>query len=373
MSKAKWRLPGSPRIAVLGPLPPWRGGISQYNVQLLSALGDAGARVNAYSFLRQYPRWLYPGRSDRDSSVAVPERIEMHTTIDSLDPRTWRGTARAIAALEPDLVLIHWWTAFWALCFWTVLRRIRRDRRRIVMICHNVADHDGNAITAWMAHRVQGMADGFLVHSSEAERVLRSRYPGRPIARHPIPVYGIYPSAKGLRPKRGRLELLYFGFIRPYKGVEVLLRAMAELKDREVYLTIVGEPWGEGGEAFIKADLDANIETHLKYATPEEVAEFFGRADYVILPYLAATGSAVAAVAQFYGKPVIASNVGGLPDVVTDGVTGKLVQPGDVKALTDAIRASSRDEAVRLSGGVAELTRRNTWESLARSLLALGT
>ena len=100
-----------------------------------------------------------------------------------------------------------------------------------------------------------------------------------------------------------------------------------------------------------------------------DVAQYFQRADFVVLPYLAASGSAVASVALRYGKPIIASRVGGLTDVVEDGVSGVLVPPGDATALARAIMGATRDEARRLAIGVEEFKARCTWDTLCNTLL----
>src|SRR5687768_3841130 len=275
MPEPKAGPPDVRRVVVIGPLPPWRGGIAQYNSQLVTALRRRVSQVDAYSFKRQYPKWLYPGRSDRVQDQGDDHELEAQFTIDSLDPRTWRRTGTLIVGSDPDLVVIHWWTVFWALCFGSLIRQLRASGCRVAMVCHNVTDHGGGRMAALISRGVQSLADAYLVHSSRDKEVLVARTSSKPVAAHPIPAYTLYPQAQGDLMKRGRLELLYFGFIRPYKGLDVLLDAMALIDDPDVYLTIVGEPWGNASKYNEAASKSSRIEAHLEYVPPSRVAEFF--------------------------------------------------------------------------------------------------
>jgi glycosyltransferase involved in cell wall biosynthesis len=357
------------RLAVVGPLPPFRGGVSQYNRLLLAALREAGHQVEAYSFKRQYPRWLYPGTTDRDGSVDACDQ-DVFYDIDSLNPLSWSQTASRIVRGGPDLVIFHWWTVFWAPCFASMMNTLRRRGIRIAMVCHNLVDHDAKRIHFLLSSGVMHLADAFLVHSTQQVMVLRQSFANKAVAWHAIPAYTHYPLPLHTLPKRGRLELLFFGFIRPYKGLDVLLEAMAIADDPEVFLTVVGESW-ENRHRDSSLINRPNIEHHLHYVTDAAVAEYFARADYVVLPYRAASGSAVASVALHYDKPIIASRVGGLTDVVTDGRTGRLVPPADAIALADVIRNSGRDGAVAMAGEVKRYKLTHDWHSLGAALVSL--
>ena len=268
-------------------------------------------------------------------------------------------------------MVFHWWTVFWLPCFLTMWALLHRRGLRIALICHNLVDHDASAIKKWLAQVALSRADAYVVHSKEHARILSERYPGARIARHVIPVYSHYPAPVGSLAKRGRLELLFFGFIRPYKGVEVLIEALTRLDDHDVHLTVVGEHWGSPEELQRVAAAAPNVELHLQYSSDSEAAEYFHRADVVVLPYRAATGSAVAAMALHYDKPMIATRTGGLPDVVIDGQTGILISPSNVDELVDSLRHMTRDEARRLSTGVGLFKRQFGWESMARALSEL--
>lgn len=358
-------------MVVVGPVLPYRGGISQYNTLLLRACRILRTETHFFSFSRQYPKWLYPGKSDREPESEGYAEPGTRYTIDSINPVTWWRTVRDILRLEPGLVVLHWWTWFWAPCFAFMIHMLRRRGVRVAFICHNLADHDAHGASAWISRRMIGMADAYLVHSSGHARELEARFPGRPVATHPIPVYGHYPPATGALPKRGRLELLFFGFIRPYKGLDVLLEALEVLADDKVHLTIVGEHWGDSASLVQRTTGRPGIELKLGYMSDEEVAEHFARADFIMLPYTAATPSAVASVALHYDTPVIASRVAGLVDVVIEDSTGILVPPGDPAALAEALRLADRHKAAELQQGIARFKQRNSWETLYLALAGL--
>lgn len=362
----------SREIIVVGPTLPYRGGISQYNTCLFRELCDSGRSSVGYSFSRQYPQWLYPGTSDIDPAHSHHREPGVIYSIDSLKPWTWWRTAKAIAARRPGLVAFHWWTLFWLPCFLTMLWVLRRSGVRTALICHNLADHDSSGMKAAASKYILSKPDAYVVHSTEHADTLGAQYPTKPLARHPIPVYGHYPAARTNLPKRGRLELLFFGFIRPYKGLDLLIEALATLNDQEVFLTVVGEPWGDASILVEQSKSAPNVELHLAYTSDEEAAQYFVRADLVVLPYRAATGSAVAAVAHNYEKPILATRVGGLPDVVVHGETGFLVPPNDSDALAEAIRRVTREDAERLSAGVRTFKARWNWSTLAAELDRLG-
>lgn len=356
---------------MVGPVLPFRGGIAHYNSMLFRALLDSGVDARLFSFSRQYPKLLYPGANDRDPALEGYLEPGVDYSIDSINPLSWWKTAQAIARTKPDLVVFHWWTVFWAPCFWFMAKCLKRHDIRIGIICHNLVDHDAGKLKARISQAVLGVADVYLVHSSEHANILRATHPEAAVAQHPIPVYGHYPQPKEQLAKRGRLELLFFGFIRPYKGLDVLIEAMRKLNDDEVHLTVIGEHWGKPDELLAQVTDLPNIDLHLGYMSDEDAAAHFARADFIVLPYRKATGSAVASVAFHYDKPLIASRTGGLPDVVVEGVTGKLVPPGDASALADVIRQTNRHSASALSAGVRQFKKVNDWNSMCSQLVRL--
>lgn len=361
-----------PRIALVGPVLPFRGGIAQYTTELQRALTGKCA-LQTISYHRQYPAWLYPGKSDREPGKESWREPGVDYILDALNPWSWRHAVRVIALDRCELAVFDWWTLFWAPAIALMARSLRRRGVRVAFICHNLFDHDAGLIKRKLAKLLLSPPDAYLVHSTDQKKSLESAFPGKTVVMHPIPPYNQFPPPSLKLPKRGRLELLFFGFIRPYKGLEVLVDALARIDDAQVYLTVVGEPWCQPDELRkrIKDMRAPNVELHLDYVDERMAADFFGRADLVVLPYLSASGSAVAATAFHYGCPILATRTGGFPDVIDEGKTGVLVAPGSVEALADAIRQSTRTELAKMRLNVHAQKARFTWDSLAERIVQL--
>lgn len=360
------------RVALLGPVAPYRGGIAQYTTRLHRALAGL-CQARTYSFSRQYPAWLYPGESDIEPGKEGTRETGVDYRLDALNPLSWISTALQIARDGCDLAVLNWWTLFWAPGFALIAYLLRKRNIPVVLLCHNLFDHDSNRLKRALSIKLLGQADAYLVHAQEQVEVLNALFPGKPVLRHPLPIYDQFPLPTSTLPKRGRLELLFFGFIRPYKGLDTLIEALAKLGDHEVHLTVIGEPWCDPDELRrqVAASAAPNVELHLGYMDDASAANFFARADMVVLPYRAATGSAVAAVAYHYDCPILATRVGGFKDIVEEGRTGFLVEPDDPQELSARIRDLRREDLDRMREQVRAFKGKLTWESLAGDLLGL--
>jgi len=364
--------PNAVHVALIGPVLPFRGGVAQYTTQLHRALAKRCV-LRTISYHHQYPAWLYPGKSDREPDQAAYREPGVDYLLDWRNPLSWFRATGFIEASGCSLALFDWWTLFWAPATALMARQLRRRGIRVAFLCHNLFDHDAGAFKRKLAGALLAQADAYLVHSTEQAVVLRSKFPDKPVLAHPIPLYDQFPPPSIHLPKRGRLELLFFGFIRPYKGLDVLIDALAQLNDTQVYLTVVGEPWCPSEELRrrIEAAHAPNIELHLDYVDDQAAANFFGRADLVVLPYLSASGSAVAAMAFHYERPILATKTGAFPDVIDEGKTGFLVAPDSVEALVGAIRPLTREQLELMCIHVHAEKSRFTWNSLAGCVMEL--
>lgn len=365
--------PTPPRhVALVGPVLPFRGGISQYTTQLHRALATR-CELHTVSYVRQYPAWLYPGKSDLEPGQETFREPGVAYMLDCLNPLSWARAVRHITANRCDLAIFDWWTLFWAPAIALMALALRRRGVCVAFICHNLFDHDSRGLKRRITQSLLSSANAYLVHSSSQAQTLRSIFPDRATSTHPLPIYDQCPEPTAHWPRRGRLELLFFGFIRPYKGLDVLVDALARLQDSEVYLTVVGEPWIPANELRSKIDARhaSNVELHLEYVDEHAAANFFARADLVVLPYRSASGSAVAATAFRYGCPVLATRTGGFPDVIDEGKTGFLVAPGSAEELAACLQHLTREHLAALRGNVDAAKYRFSWQSLASAILAL--
>lgn len=352
------------RLAFVAPILPCRGGVAQYSTQLHRALRSR-CDLLTVSFRRLYPPRLYPGRTWREPGREEHREEGVAYLLDSLRPATWGEAARRIEAFSSRGVVVTWWTAFWAPAFGYLARRLSARRIPVVFLCHNVLDHEARSWKRLLAASVLRRGDRYLVQSSaEADR-LRALVPGAQPWIQTHPAFEHFPPPSSPLPRRAGLELLFFGFVRPYKGVRILAEAMELLRGEDVFLTIAGEWWSK--EPRPSGD---RLEILDRYISEEEVGALFQRADVVVLPYLSATGTGVAPLAYRFGKPVIATRVAGLADVVQDGVTGRLVEPDDPAALAAAVREFLAGGAVRPEA-VREAASGMTWDALAGRVLEL--
>lgn len=345
------------RICVVGPTYPYRGGIAHYTTLLVRHLREAGHWTRLYSFTRQYPRWLFPGKTDKDPS-ATPLRVECEYVLDPVNPLTWWQLCRRVRADNPDVLLLQWWVPYWTPSLTVISRWIKRNTNiRIVYICHNVVPHDGGGILdRRLAITVLRQGDGFIVHSEQDRYRLLALLPRAMVVKAHLPTYAELAqhshtsAAEELHCKLKLPDcpiLLFFGFVRPYKGLEYLIQALPIiLKQMRVHLLVVGEFW-TNVEFYRRYAQEFGVEHAItfvdRYIPNEELPPYFDLVDVVVLPYISATQSAVVQLAFGFGKPVITTRVGGLHEVVQDGVNGLIVPPQDEQALAEAVIRYHRD------------------------------
>lgn len=360
-------------ITLIGPIFPYRGGIAQYTEQLKNALENE-CNLQTISFKRLYPKWLYPGKDDGklDHSNMNNELKGVDYIIDAYWPFSLNKTIKHIEKNGSKLVVISWWTLFWQPAFAYLAWRLKRRGVKTSFLCHNLTDHKAPKIAKKISFKLLKTTNLYISHTKEQADQLKKVNSNAEVLFKPHPIYNHFPDLKIKLKKRGKLELLYFGFIRPYKGVDVFLKALNKLDDSGIYATIVGETWGSREE--IKNNLGStktNVEFVLKYVSEQDAANYFGRADIVVLPYLSATGSGVVTLAYHYGKPVIASSVGGLKEVVTQDGTGWLVQPNSINKLSCLIKKVDRKTANSMQKNIAAFVKKNNWQAMAKSIVDL--
>jgi glycosyltransferase involved in cell wall biosynthesis len=362
---------------LIGPTYPYRGGIAHYTTLLAQHLRQEH-EVLLISFARQYPSWLFPGHSDKDPSER-PLQTDAEYLLDPLNPLTWWRTLRRLRQWQPEVVVIPWWVPFWTPA-WAVLgRAIKRLRPqpKLLFICHNVLPHEKgllDKVALWLA---LAPGDGFVVHAQADGQRLLAQWPQARLAVTPLPTYAALGQATADLSVTLPTDVpiaLFFGLVRPYKGLDVLLEAMALLK-RPLHLVIAGEFWQDESayrKQIARLELETAVTIINKYVPDEEVAALMQTAVVVVLPYRSATQSAIVQVAFGHGKPVITTNVGGLAEAVQDGCTGLIVPPENPQALAAAI---DRFLAEGLAPMMAENVRRENgrfgWEHLSAALLRL--
>ncbi|MEM1110346.1 MAG: glycosyltransferase [Pseudomonadota bacterium] len=369
------------RIAVVGPSYPFKGGIPLYTTGLYREL-QRRHEVLFIAFSRQYPDWLYPGDSDRDASNVELQEPAARALIDSLNPLSWHRAAVAISEYQADVIIFPWWVMYWALPFSYMASMLRRKlpESDLLFVCHNVTAHETSALSRFLTRQTLRRGHGFLVHSSRERKDLEKLLPEASIACAEHPAYDL--DNEGLPTRASAKEslavegdvLLFFGFVRPYKGLDVLIEAMS-LLHKPCTLLIAGEVWGSR-EAYDHRIEELGLADRVRfvdrYIAHDDVGSYFRAADLVVLPYLSATGSGVVKLAYSYHRPVVVSAVGSLPEAVRPGETGEIVKPGDAAALAGAIDGYlQRHDRDAVERAVASHVQSFDWKTVVDALASL--
>ncbi|MFC1499697.1 glycosyltransferase [Candidatus Zixiibacteriota bacterium] len=370
------------KIASVGPAPPWRGGISQYHYALADQLGREGTGIEVLNFARLYPRLFFPGSSPTDTSVgALPVLGE--AILRPLWPPSWNESARRVIEFDPDAVLLHWWHPFFAPSYLGLLRRIPR-KIPVGIICHNIFSHEkmpgGRHLTAKMMRR----GDFFIAGGEEMAEEIRTLNPRAAIEvvahpRYDLPFTRQLPDRKVARRELGLdsegVIFLYFGLVREYKGLGVLLEALSLLESGSRWTCLIAGEFYEPREPYDALIREYGLEDRViiydRYIPNSEVPGLFAAADLTVLPYRHVTQSGVAALSIACHRPVLTTRVGSLPETIVEGENGWLVPPDDPVALAAVLREISRDRqsaSLPVTKGYSGLP---DWEFLAHVVLQL--
>ena len=372
-------------IVIVSTAYPFRGGIAHYVALLYRRLAQRN-NVKVVTFPRQYPSFLFPGKTQEESGGGEDIRIPAERLIDSVNPFTWMSAAKKIAAMKPDVLVFKFWLPFFGPCFGYIARKVKRltgGKTRAVFICDNIVPHEKRLFDRAFTNYAFGAADAAIAQSASVEKDLKRLYPKLTSRMVPHPIYEIFGNAIGKREARDRIKvreshvMLFFGYIRKYKGLHTLLEAMPEILRRtRVKLLVVGECYGDEGEYRKKIkqlNLGSAVDFRAEYVSPEDVNLYFSAADLVVLPYESATQSGIVQIAYQFDKPVIATNVGGLAEVVVNGKTGFIVDRNNPKALAAAVVKYYQD---KLEGhfvrGIHEEKRKYSWDHITKAIVELG-
>ncbi len=358
-------------LAIVGPVYPYRGGIAHYTSLTAQALAQSH-QVLVVSFHRQYPGWLYPGKTDRDSS-RQPLQVEAEYSLDPLYPWTWLQSAKRIIKFQPDGVVIQWWTTFWAPAFASLAYLLHRKGIPVLFIIHNVLPHEPHFFDPFLARLALRQGQIYITGTRQEQERLERLLPGARAIVCSHPVYDMFTSQKTSKEEaRRRLGLpkdaclaLQFGIVRPYKGLKYLIEAAALLRQQgtEVHILAAGEFWDDKN-TYIEQAQHSGISDllHLedRYIPNEEVAVYFSAADVFAAPYIEGTQSGAMKMALGFGLPVITTYT--LADAES-GESGSLlyrIPPRDAPALAEALRKILSTEKI----GTGTPPQNNDWEGL---------
>ncbi len=336
------------KIIIIGSAHPLRGGIAAFNERLAKAFIEDGNDVEIFSFSLQYPGFLFPGKTQFSSDPA-PENLKIHIRLNSINPINWISVGKEIARLKPDLIVVPFWLPFMGPCFGTILRKIRKNgHSKIVSVIHNMIPHEKRIGDKAFSRYFVKAVDAFIVMSKSVKEDIKLFAADKPCEFIPHPVYDNYGKILSPIESRKSLELdpegkyiLFFGFIREYKGLDLLLEDMSDerIKNLGIKAIIAGEFYSDSKpyeELIDKIGIRESLILHTDFIPNAEVAPYFGAADIVVQPYKTATQSGISQLAYHFEKPMLVTNVGGLPEIVAQGKAGYVVSP-ESSSIADAI------------------------------------
>ena len=370
------------KVVIIGPAHPLRGGIADFNEALCQGFLDAGIQANLYSFSFQYPSFLFPGTSQFTKDEA-PKQLDIHSTIHSLNPLSWRSTAKKIIAEKPDFVLVRYWLPFMAPALGRICRRIRKQGIKVIAITDNVIPHEKRPGDKQLTRYFLNSCDGYVAMSKSVMEEVKSFIPDASAIFLPHPIYNIFGEAvtKAEARKKFSLEskqkvILFFGFIRAYKGLDLLLEAMADekLRQMDVKLIVAGEFYDDQRlytDLVDKLNLKGRVIFHSAYIPKEEVKYYFCASDMVVQPYRSATQSGITQIAYHFERPMLVTRVGGLPEIVHDGVVGYVtgIDPASISEAINKFYTLNKEE--EFTRNVKSEKERFTWKAFIQGIIKL--
>lgn len=372
------------KIVVVGPSHPYRGGIAAFTDRLANEFVAEGDDVHLYTFTLQYPSILFPGNTQY-SDAPAPKNIRIFRRINSINPFSWVKTAKEIKAKNPDIVIFAYWMSFFAPCYAKMAKIISKNKKtRCIGLVHNMMPHEKSILDRVFSPCFVKKMDAFVALSkSVLEDISKLDKKSKPKCFSPHPLYDHYGDRedKSLAINSLYLDdkynyLLFFGLIREYKGLDLLLKAMADerIDNYPVKLIVAGEFY-EKKEPYLQMIDNYKINDKViicdRYIPDEEVKNFFNLADMVVQPYRSATQSGVTQVAYHFEKPMLVTDVGGLREIVPDGKVGYVVEPQPVKIADAICDFYDNDRKEFFENNVIEEKKKYEWSKMSETIKKL--
>ena len=369
------------KVVIIGPAYPLRGGLATYNERLARAFREAGDAVRIVTFSLQYPNFLFPGQT-QFSTEAGPADLDIEVSLNSVNPLSWVRVGRKLRAERPDLVIFRFWLPFMGPALGTVARLVRGNgHSRVVAITDNVIPHEKRPGDGPLTRYFLSACDGFVTMSRSVLKDLQNLGFGqKPALYRPHPLYDNFGPLKLKSEALAALKLpdttgylLFFGFIRAYKGLDIMLEAMADkrLAGLSIKLIIAGEFYEDAAsyeELIRRYKLEDRIIRATDFIPNEKVVDYFCAADLIVQPYKNATQSGVSQIAYHFERPMLVTDVGGLAELIPDGVVGYVVPPTP-GAIADAIvNFYAENREATFEAGVREQKKQFSWPVMVAAL-----
>lgn len=367
-------------IVVLGTANPYRGGIAAFNERMAGELQSQGHHVEIYNFSLQYPDFLFPG-SSQYLETPHTDVVPTYRKVNSLNPLNWIKVGWELMRKKPDRIVLKYWISYMAPCYTVITWLAKRNgHTQIITIVDNAISHEPKFYEKFVGKLFFRMVDRPIVMSDKVAHDLKQLTSKIPIYA-PHPLYDHYPAIISKSEARNNLGLkesdkiiLFFGFIREYKGLDILLRAMSDsqIRNRNIKLIVAGEFYTDSKSYYdlVKSlGIQDSILWHTDFIPDERVGDYFCAVDVVVLPYKSATQSGVTQVAFYYHIPVIATRVGGIHEMITDNEHGLIVSPDQKEIAGAIVRFYENNLEEKFSKNIAQDNAKYSWSSFVRKLV----
>jgi len=373
----------SKRVVIIGSAYPLRGGLSNFNERLAEEFINEGWDTKLYTFSLQYPSFLFPGKTQY-STEEYTGNVEIHVKINSINPLNWLKVGYELKALKPDLVVIKFWIPFMAPCLGTIARIAKSNNHtKVATIIDNIIPHEKRPGDHLLASYFANSISGFVTMSRKVLDDVALFDKNKPRIFSPHPIYDNFGKPVEKNKAKSLLGLdsqfnyiLFFGFIRDYKGLDILFRVMADkrIKDRKIKLLVGGEFYTDKAP-YLELINDLNISDSVilsnDFIPDSEVYKYFCASDIVVQPYKNATQSGVTQIAYNFNKPMIITNVGGLEEFVPDNVVGFVVNPQSEEVANAIIRFYDENKEKEFISNILEIKEKYSWKYFMNNLKSL--
>ena len=371
------------KIAIIGPAYPFRGGIAAFSERLAKEMQVEGHEVTIYTFTLQYPSFLFPGKTQYSEDPA-PQNLKIIQGINSVNPLSWWQVGNQIRKENFDLVIPMFWLPFMGASFGTILNIIKKNKRtKILSLVHNLIPHESRIGDPQLTQYFTNQTDAFIVLTKSVLDDVNQFSPNKPKAVSPHPIYDSFGEIANKTIAQQKISIppqekliLFFGLIRDYKGLDLLIDAMADqrIKDLGIKLMIAGEYYSNK-EKYINQiktlQLQDDIFISDRFIPDSEVANYFNACDLVVQPYRTATQSGVTQIAYHFDKPMIVTRVGGLEEMCPDGKVGYVVEP-QPNAIADGIIRFFKDtDRTKMKTEILEQKKKYSWKILVDNIFQL--
>lgn len=372
------------KIVIIGSAHPLRGGgIATFNERLAQVLSAQGHEVTICSFSLQYPSFLFPGKSQFTEEPA-PKGLRILSIINSVNPLNWVKVGKKLRDARPDLVIVRFWLPFFGACFGTILRYVKGNKHtKVVSIIDNIIPHEHRPGDKPLTNYFLKPVDAFLTMSKDVLSDLKKFVNNKPALYSPHPLYDVYgekvtkqEAMQRLGLREGNTYLLFFGFIRKYKGLDLLLQAMADprIKGKNIQLIVAGEYYGDEAyyqELIERLGIRSQLHLFTSFIPNDEIKYYFSAADVVVQPYRTATQSGISQIAYHFEKPMIVTNVGGLPEIVPHGKVGLVVAPDEKEIATAILEFEQNNAPGAFEQHIKAEKKKYEWDTFVAQLFKL--